>query len=139
MAATLLVLDSWPVMEWLKGREPVMTRFDELIHLAMMGEVQLLISNINFGEIYYNSCKEWGENRADEICEEFDGLPIRIVHPSAGGVLAAARVKARYNFPYADSFAVVLALDYGASIVTGDPDFLRFARDGLVRVEWWGK
>jgi predicted nucleic acid-binding protein len=139
MAVKLLVLDSWPIMECLKAREPVATNFDELIDAARTGKVQLLLSNINFGEIYYNCWKEWGQVRADEIRVSFDELPVRIVHPAPEDVLATASIKARYGFPYADSFAVVLALEYSGSVLTGDPDFLTFSQNGLVTVEWWGK
>jgi len=60
MTKVLFVLDSWPVMEWLKAREPVATRFDELIDLANLGRAHLLMSTINLGEVYYLSWKEWG-------------------------------------------------------------------------------
>jgi ribonuclease VapC len=38
-------------------------------------------------------------------------------------ILAAARLKAEYPISYADAFAASLALELGASLVTGDPEF----------------
>lgn len=139
MTKVLFVLDSWPVMEWLKAREPVATRFDELIDLANLGRAHLLMSTINLGEVYYLSWKEWGPIRADEIRTRFERLPVRILNPTKQDVLAAARIKAQHHFPYADAFAVVLALDYGGSIITGDPDFRRLSGAGTVSIQWWGK
>jgi predicted nucleic acid-binding protein len=133
-----LIVDSWPVMEWLKGREPVASRFLALLAAARVGEIRLLLSGINVGEIYYNCWREWGELRADEVLADWQTLPIQVVHPTEAAVLAAARVKARYAISYADAFAVVLAIEFGGSVLTGDREFLPLATDGVLNVDWIG-
>jgi predicted nucleic acid-binding protein len=138
VAERLLVLDSWPVMEWLKQREPAATKFDLLIDRARAGDVKLLISSLNLGEVYYNFWSVWGESRAEEIISDLDALPVHVFHPRQEDVLAAARLKARYQCSYADAFAVVLASEFQGLVVTGDPDFLKMRDRGTVRVEWWG-
>ena len=59
--SSLLVIDSWPVMEWLKRRQPVSLLFRSLIETAQAGRRILLMSTINLGEIYYNCWNEWDE------------------------------------------------------------------------------
>ena len=94
--------------------------------------------NINLGEVYYNCWREWGEIRADAVLDVLRKHPLQIVHPTEPAVLAAARVKAQYPISYADAFAVVLAIEFDGTVLTGDSDFLPLALDGLVEVEWMG-
>ncbi len=54
------VVDSWPVMEWLKGREPAKTRFRAILEDAKFRRLRLVISTINLGEVYYNCIYAFG-------------------------------------------------------------------------------
>ena len=49
-------------------------------------------------------------------------------------MLAAARLKARYAISYADAFAVALAQELGAPVVTGDTEFEQV--ESLIDVLW---
>jgi len=133
------VLDSWPVMEWLKERQPIVDQFELWIEAARRGDTHLVLSTISLGEIYYNAWNEWSETRAEVALASLRALPILIVHPTEEDALSAARIKGRYKISYADAFAAVLSLEFDAPIVTGDKDFLRLQRDGLLAVEWVGK
>jgi predicted nucleic acid-binding protein len=48
--------------------------------------------------------------------------------------MAAARLKARHTISYADAFAVALAQELGAPVVTGDREFEHV--ESLVEVLW---
>ncbi len=134
-----LVLDSWPVMEWLKAREPTASKLDELLDAARAERLHLLISTISLGEIYYSSLIVWGEERADEILHDFRALPVEVVHPTQVQTLLAARLKGRFNVAYGDAFAAVLGLEAGAAVASGNPDFLKLRRAGIVIGEWMGR
>jgi predicted nucleic acid-binding protein len=134
----ILVVDSWPALEWLKRRELGTTRFRQLLSRAQGSEATLLMSSINLGEIYYNCLIEWGEERADALLAEFRKLPLLIIHPREDDALAAARMKGRYRCSYADAFACILALEFSCPVIMGDRDFLKIDQDGTVNVEWWG-
>jgi len=97
------------------------------------------MSTINLGEVYYNSAGEWGESRAEAIYAESLKLPIHFIHPVEEDVLAAARIKARYQCAYGDAFPAVLAMEFDCPLVTGDKDFLKIERGGMIHVDWWGK
>ena len=49
-------------------------------------------------------------------------------------VFAAAHIKANYSVSYADAFAIALAQELNAAIVTGDPEFQ--AVEKIVRILW---
>ena len=134
----LLVLDSWPVLEWLRQREPSVSRFDFLPDSARRGDVLLIMSSVNLGEILYNAWSLWGELRAEEVIADFDALPIHVFHPKQEDAMAAACIKGRYKCSYADGFAVILAAEFRATVVTGDPDFLKMRDGGAEKVDWWG-
>jgi len=134
----ILVVDSWPVLEWLKRREPSTNRFRQLLSRAQDAETTLLMSSINLGEVYYNCWIEWGEERAEALRAEFKKLPLLIIHPTEADVLVAARIKGRHRCSYADAFACVLALEFSCPVITGDSDFLKMQMGGAVAVEWWG-
>ena len=50
-------------------------------------------------------------------------LPITFFEASEERILAAAWIKASHAISYADSFAVQLAQELKAALVTGDPEF----------------
>ncbi len=125
-------------MEWLKAREPTASYMDALIEDAKSNQCVLLMSTINQGEIFYLSCGLWGEARADSILSQLHVLPIEVVHPISRDVLSAARIKSRFKIAYADAFAAILGIEFGASVLTGDPDFLRLREEDLISVEWLG-
>ena len=70
------VLDSWPMVAWLKGQQPgaVITR--DFLQRAARREIQLLMSIVNLGEVYYSSrravgstalsarSRQWGVSRS---------------------------------------------------------------------------
>lgn len=62
-----LVLDAWPVMEWLKGRRKAADYFELLIADANGSRVELFMSRINLGEIYYSTAKDWDTVRAERF------------------------------------------------------------------------
>ncbi len=134
----ILIIDSWPLMEWLKNRHPAASHFNGRIELARSGQRTLLLSSISLGEMYYNSWKEWNQDRAEEVLAAIAKLPIHVIHPTESDVLAAARIKGRYQVSYADAFVALLAIQFAAPVLTGDPDFLKLQADGVLYVEWIG-
>src|SRR5271156_1362396 len=113
-ASFILVVDSWPVMEWLKNREPAASGFQALVESAREGKQILLMSTINLSEIYYNCWNEWNEARAEDVLQVLERLPVHMLHPTQEDALAAARIKGRYKLAYADAFGAVLAMKFNA-------------------------
>ena len=132
------VLDSWPVVEWLKHSEPLATAFRDLVARASDGEVSLLTSVLNVGEIYYSSAEKWLGEEPEAVLRRMHELPIEYVPVSDEQVYAAARLKAVYGIAYADAFAASLAIAEGCPLMTGDPEFRTLEAAGILKLHWIG-
>ena len=127
------VLDSFAMLAYLGG-EDGMARVRALLLDCTRGRCRVYLSLINLGEVLYITERELGITRAQEALAAIDQLPIEVVPASREAVLAAAHIKAAHPVAYADAFAVAAAMEHGATVVTGDPEFE--AVKGLVQVEW---
>lgn len=133
------VLDAWALLSWLKDQRPAADRVEALWPDAEQHRIQLLVSIINLGEVFYMSAKALGLAQAEVILDELQALPLEVRPAPNGLVLEAARLKGQYPISYADAFAVALAQKEGAPIVTGDPELRALAARGVVAVEWIGR
>jgi uncharacterized protein len=129
------VLDSWAMLAWLRD-EPPAPRVRDILQQADAGDVQLLMSWINAGEVYYMLSRKHDIKIAEEFLKRLPSLPIRLVLPNEEDIIAAARLKASRRISYADGFAAALAQLAGADLVTGDPELKELA--DVLRVEWIG-
>lgn len=129
------VLDSYALIAHLEdeaGGEQVR----KLLRAARAGKTKLYLSVINLGELYYNTLRERGREKADEVLFITEQLPITIVNADMTITLEAARLKGKHPVAYADCFAAALGVQKKAKVVTGDPEFKKFG--GTVSVEWIG-
>jgi uncharacterized protein len=129
------VLDSWPVLEWINGRQPATDAVDNLLDESEAGTARLFISAINVGEVYYFLRKRYGETLAESWRELSGTLPATMEVPTADEIWDAALLKGRYPIAYADAFAAALAQKYRCPLVTGDPDFRAIAD---LELDWVG-
>jgi predicted nucleic acid-binding protein len=134
----IFVIDSWPVLEWLREREPGQTQFLKLVDAAERGDLKLEMSRIIQGEIWYQVAKRWGYDVSPAYRVRIAKLPIQVISIDDDLVDEAAELKARFSISYADCFAAALAIRRGAPIATGDPDFFKLETAGLLNVHWMG-
>jgi predicted nucleic acid-binding protein len=100
-------------------------KVEELLAKAAEAKWPLLMSVVNWGEVYYSVWRARGEAAANEKLREIAQLPIEIVDADSGLTRVAASLKAEHNLPYADCFAAALAQARKATLVTTDKDFER--------------
>src|SRR2546430_8111067 len=95
-------LDSWALMAFLKD-EPAADEVEKLLLKAESGNPKLLMSVINWGEIYYSVMRAESQKAADQKATEIATLPIELV-PVDGVELTrqAAVFKATNKMSYAD-------------------------------------
>lgn len=129
----LYVLDAWALLALLQGEEPAASQVSTRLREAERGEIGVLMSTVNLGEVFYRVGKVRGERRADETLEIIRDLSVDFVPATDDRVLAAARVKMRHALSYADAFAVATATERDAILVSGDPELL--ALESEVRLE----
>jgi predicted nucleic acid-binding protein len=128
------VVDAWAMIAWLldQAAAPAVESF---IQEAAAGNLQLLMSWMNVGEVYYIISKRHGSERVAEFLSRLPSLPIRLVLPDEDGILAAAEVKAAHPVSFSDAFAIALAQAEQASVITGDDEIRQCA---MVPVDWIG-
>ena len=122
MKAKTRVLDAYSLIAYLEA-ESGSDRVMELIQAARDSGRDLLLSVINWGEVYYITLRELGQKQADEVARVISSLPIRIVDVDMAIVRQAATYKAGKKMSYADCIAAATAKLHKAELVTGDKDF----------------
>lgn len=133
MVSELYVLDASALLSHLeegRGHEQV---FD-LLEAAKTGRAELVISDINLGEVYYIIKQRLGEPAAEEMLSDVGELPIAPVAATWQRIHRAAKIKAEGGLSYADCFAATLAGEMDAVLVTGDTDFKKF--EDQIRIAW---
>ncbi|MGH9510232.1 MAG: type II toxin-antitoxin system VapC family toxin [Terriglobales bacterium] len=118
------VLDAQAVLAFCQGESGART-VEKLLLDSHSGRVALLMSVVNWGEVYYALAHKQGRQAADAWLQDFDRLPVELVGVDREMAFAAAELKAKRRLPYADSFAAALAKLRNATVVTGDPEFER--------------
>lgn len=116
------VLDASALVAFFQD-EPGAAKVQELLTQAGEAERPLLMSVVNWGEVYYVAWQRMGEAAAREKLEEMARLPLEVVDADRETTLLAATLKAQHKLPYADCFAAALAQQRKAMLVTTDKDF----------------
>jgi ribonuclease VapC len=127
------LFDAFPLLCWLQ-EEHGYEMIDDLLNEAEEGRALISIHIINLGEVYYRICRVTGIEQAEEMLSKIRLLPIRVLSISDEDVMGAAKIKARYPISYADAFVVTKALQSGATVVTGDPEYKVVSK--LVKILW---
>ena len=116
------ILDACALLR-LAQAEPGMEKVRDLLYAAQRGECEVLMHQINLGEVIYRIGKVHGWAVAQRKRDEISLLPIAIVPVTDDLFWAAVRLKASYPIAYADAFAAALAIDRQATLLTSDPEF----------------
>jgi ribonuclease VapC len=130
---TAKVLDSWALLCYLE-QEPGYEKIIELFDKAVESSRPLLMCMVNWGEVYYQVARRFGDLKAQEIERLIQTLPITLVEANKELTREAARIKATKRMAYADCFAVALARLRKAELYTGDPEFKIVEKD--IKVVW---
>jgi len=110
---------------------------ERILLKAESGSPKLLMSVVNWGEIYYSILRGASHEMAETKAHEIAGMQIDLVPVDADDlelVRQAAAFKATRKMSYADCFAAALAKIKNAELVTGDREFKQLARD--VKIHW---
>jgi len=127
------VLDSFAVLALL-GSDAGGEAVAGLLRRAQAGEIHLLMSWVNAGEVAYIVERRWGQARLYEALAMLEATALEFVPVGRDLALSAASIKAAHPVAYADAFAAALAEQKGATLVTGDPEFKVLA--GYLPIQW---
>ena len=119
---TAFVFDSSALLAYMQERKGSL-EVTQILESALQREAEIFMSTVNYGEVYSSVLREGGADRALATLGLIRPLPIRLVDATPERALRAGEVKTKYRLYYADSFAAALAMEFWASLVTGDSDF----------------
>ena len=121
------VLDASALYVYLQDK-PAAGKVGDLLKEAVRERAEILMSAVNYGEVYGAIQREHGLDRATAIMSAVQPLPIRLLDATPQRALRAADVKTKYKLYFVDSFAAALAIEFKATLVTSDSDFRKLGR-----------
>lgn len=127
------VLDAYGLLVFLE-KEPGFEKIESFFVNAVEKDDYLLMTSVNFGEVYYIVLRECGQKKAQEIEKIVKSLPIEIVDVDMQLAIEAACFKATKKLSYADCFAAALAKIRKGEVITGDKEFK--ALENEIKIVW---
>ncbi len=127
------ILDAHGLMTFLE-KEHGYKKIESLFISATEKNNFLLMTSVNLGEVFYIILRECGEEKAQEVEEIIQTLPIEIIDADWKLTREAAKLKAFKRMSYADCFAAALAIINKGELITGDPEFK--AVESQIKIMW---
>lgn len=127
------VLDAHALTAYFE-KEPGYAKVQELLTEAASNGRRLLLSAVNWGEVFYVTYREHGKASADQVARLMDEFPIEVVPVDVPIAHQAAIYKATHKMSYADCLAAALTKARKATLVTGDKDFKQVG--GEIKIQW---
>src|SRR4051812_27396613 len=111
-------LDSWAVLAWLDGEEPAAAAVERTIKRERPA-----MSWMNLIEVHYRTIRDHGRQEADQVLAE---LRTQIIEnlPGIATMKSVSSLKAEHPIAIADCFAIALAAEEEAELMTGDPEII---------------
>jgi predicted nucleic acid-binding protein len=126
------VLDANALIGFFEGRRGVSEKVSPLLSDALRQDSPLLMSAVNWGELFYMEWRYQGEAKAREAEAILQRMPVAIIAADRERATRAGALKQRHGLGYADAFAAELAIERGAWLVTADPEFSKVGKGLLV-------
>ena len=127
-SARRYVLDANALIGFFEGRHRSAEKVRQLLGEALRQDLPLLMSAVNWGEVFYIAWRRHGEQKAHEAEARLQRMPIAVIAVDRERASRAASMQQRHGLGYADAFAAELAIEQGAWLVTADPEFSRVGK-----------
>lgn len=122
------VFDANALLSLFEDRPVAASRVRRLLEEASHRQNPILLSAVNWGEVFYIIWRLRGEEKAVATEAKVRQLPIVVVAADQDRATRAAAIKQKHNLGYADAFAAELAIERKAQLVTADPEFTRLGK-----------
>ncbi len=127
------VLDSWALMA-LFNNESAADAVEKILEQAAAERHKLLMSVVNWGEVYYSVMRGASPAMAEQKVMEIASMPIELVAADLHQTHQAAIFKATKKMSYADCFGAALAKIKNVEFVTGDLEFKEVEKE--IKINW---
>jgi len=128
-----IVLDSYALLAYFED-EPGAEKVQGLLEQGEKGKVGLLMSVVNWGEVYYSLCRSKGAEKAEDSLLVIEQLPIKFIDVGRDFMYKVARLKAYHSLALGDCFAAALGMERRCPVLTGDKEFEKLGK--MVKIEW---
>jgi predicted nucleic acid-binding protein len=122
------VLDANALIAFFEDRQRVAEKVRQLLGQALRQDLPLLMSAVNWGEVFNIAWRRHGEEKAREAEAMLQRMPIVVIAVDRERASRAGAIKEKHGLGYADAFAAELAIEHGAWLVTADPEFSRVGK-----------
>ena len=130
-------LDAFAWLAWLQD-EPGAAAVQHWLDAADAARAECVTSIINLGEAYYRLVRVGRSDEADALWRMAlrGTLPVSVKDATRRRVRRAAELKSKHLIAYADAFAVATAIEFNATLLTGDPEIEPLEGEQNLKVEW---
>lgn len=122
------VLDANALIGLLEARRGAAEKVRHLLSEALRQDAPLLMSAVNWGEVFYIAWRRHGEAKARQAEAKLQEMPVAVIAADRERASRAGALKEKHGLGYADAFAAELAIERSAWLVTADPEFSRVGR-----------
>ena len=122
------VLDANALIGLFEDRVGTAEKVERLVREALRQDLPLLMSAVNWGEVFYTAWRRYGEVVARDAEARLLEMPIAVISVDRERATRAGALKQKHSLGYADAFAAELAVERGAWLVTADPEFAKVGK-----------
>jgi predicted nucleic acid-binding protein len=122
------VLDANALVGLFEDRPGTAAKIERLLEQSLQLDLPLLMSAVNWGEVFYITWRRHGEAKAREAEAKLQELPVVVIAVDQERASRAGALKQKHGLGYADAFAAELAIERGAWLVTADPEFSKVGK-----------
>jgi predicted nucleic acid-binding protein len=122
------VLDANALTGFFEDRRNIAEKVRHLLGGALLYDEPLLMSAINWGEVFYIAWRRHGDAIARDLEAKLQELPVAVVSVDRERASRAGALKEKHGLGHADAFAAELAIERGAWLVTADPEFSKVGK-----------
>ena len=122
------VLDANALTGFFEGRRGTADKVRHLFGEALRHDEPLLMSAVNWGEVFCVAWRRLSEAMAREVEAKLQELPIAVIAVDRARATRSGTLKQKHGLGYADAFAAELAIEQGAWLVTADPEFSKVGK-----------
>jgi predicted nucleic acid-binding protein len=130
-------LDAFAWLAWLQD-EPGAADVQRCLDDSERGQADCITSIINLGEAFYRLVRVNRREQAESLWRMAlrRRLPVSVKEATQRRVRRAAELKSNHAIAYADAFAVATALEFQATLLTGDPEIRQLVGKYELKVKW---
>lgn len=131
---TTYVIDACALIAYLRKEKGS----DKLCKLLKDRKNSFCMHSINLGEVYYDSLRISGEEKAQELFDDIAKLPINVIWTlDIPFIHLVGKYKTSFKISYADSFVLALAEREGGIVISTDHhEFDPLEEAGILRFSW---